>query len=217
MNVIPASAATPSLPLTLTGDTTVTLTWNPTQIFPQVNPQLEPFNVDVILYTYNLRSAGWEERSILAENIGNGGSTLVTIPSGVSNDVVPIAIHVATTLHPSTELNRDGLYMELFRSQQRVGIWSAEYYYVNPSIAEMEGRALCRDWNEREGSSLPTSLVDGSTPCAPTVAQARLASSGLSEIVLTSVYGNNLFSEHWTDTFHTGSAHCFRQTILDAA
>lgn len=214
VNVCPTLSPTP---LALSGDTTVTLTWNPKHVFPQVDPQLEPFNVDIILYTFDLASASWVEHSILFENVANDGSMIVTIPSGVSNDVVPIAIHVATTLHPSTELNRVGLYMDLFQSQQRVGIWSAEYYYVNPDIAGMDGRGLCQNWNEQEGASVPSSLIEGSTPCAPTVAQAELVTSGLSEILLNSVYGNTLYSEQWSKTFHAESARCFRQTIVQTA
>lgn len=216
VDVTPSPSSTSSLPLALTGDTTATLTWNPQHIFPQVNPELEPFNVDVLLYTFNVDSAQWEEHSILADNIGNDGSEVVTIPSGVTSDVLPIAIQVATSLNPSTRFDREGLYRELFRSQQRVGIWSSEYYYINPDVAGMGGRELCQDWNQQEGTGVPTSLVSGSTPCAPTLAQARLASSGLSEIMLRSVYGNSLFSEQWTSTFHSGSTRCFRQATLDS-
>jgi hypothetical protein len=205
---------TPSLPLALKGDTTVILTWDPQQIFPQVDPQLEPFNVDVLLYTFNLDSNRWIMHSALAENMQNDGSADVAIPSDVSSDVAPIVVQVATSLHPSTSFDTDGLYRELFRSRQRVGIWSSEYYYVNPDVAGMGGRGLCQEWNEQEDASIPTSLVEGSTPCAPTLAQAQLVSSGLSEIVLESVYGNSLFREQWINTFHAGSARCFRQATL---
>ncbi len=198
-----------ALPLVFTDDTAITLSWNPQHIFPQVNPDLEPFNVDVLLYTFNVDSAQWVEHSILADNIDNDGSMLVTIPFGISDDVVAMAIQVATSLNANAAITSDGLYMKLFRAGQRVGIWSAEYYYVNPNIARMTGRGLCQNWNTQE--PIPDSLVAGSTPCAPTVQQAQLASSGLSEIVLDSVYGSSLYSRQWADTFHPGTSHCFKR------
>lgn len=203
-----------ALPLVFTDDTAITLSWNPQHIFPQVNPDLEPFNVDVLLYTFNVDSAQWVEHSILADNIDNDGSMLVTIPFGISDDVVAMAIQVATSLNANAAITSDGLYMKLFRAGQRVGIWSAEYYYVNPNIARMTGRGLCQNWNTQE--PIPDSLVAGSTPCAPTVQQAQLASSGLSEIVLDSVYGSSLYSRQWADTFHPGTSRCFKQATLES-
>ena len=135
---------------------------------------------------------------------------MVTIPSGISVVANPIAIQVATSL---AGFDRDGLYRKIFRSQQRVGIWSSEYYYVNP---EMDLRRLCQEWKEGEGDGVPASLMEGSTPCAPTLAQARLLTSGLSEIVLRSAYGNALYSTHWMNTFHHDASWCFKQTALDS-
>lgn len=209
VNVFPAT--TPSSSLAITGGSTVTLAWNPNHILPQVDP--ETFRVDVLLYTFNLDSGLWEEHSVLADNIPNLGSEMLTVPSGISASVNPIAMQVATSLHPSTRFDTDGLYRKVFRSQQRVGIWSSEYYYINP---EMDSRRLCRDWNEEEGDNVFQSLMDGSIPCAPTLPQARLLTSGLSEIVLKSAHGNTLFSTQWMGTFHHGASQCFKQTTLDS-
>jgi hypothetical protein len=193
-------------PLVFTEGTNISLTWNPQDVFPQ---SAEPFNVDVLLYMFHLDLSQYVRHSILAENKENNGNMIVTIPSGISSDVVPIALQVAKSLHPS-EFIPDGLFRDLFFHRQRVGIWSSEYYYVNSSLSGIDDQS-CQEWNQLESKHAPLSDV----PCAPTLPQVQMASSGLSEIVLESVYGNFLYRQQWLDTFHEGSAQCFRQTVLD--
>ena len=211
VHLVPFSSPSP-LPLALTDGTGLTVTWSPQAILPSiVNSDL---NVDIVLYVYNTDSAQWEEFAVLADNTENDGLESVTIPTGISMDVVPLVVQVATTLNPAATLNHD-LHTKLFQSQQRVGVWSAERYYINPDITRGNRRALCQEWYDEEPSDIQITLTTGSTPCAPTLNQARLPTSGLSEIRLGSK-DDSLYREQWSRTFHGETTPtCFKQTIVE--
>lgn len=200
------------LPLVLTDGTTATVTWSPQGILPNVDSDL---NVDILLYTYSTGSAQWEEFAVLADNTENDGSESITLPADISMDVVPLVVQVATTLNPAATFNHD-LHMMLFQSQQRAGVWSAESYYINPDITRINGRALCQEWYDQEPSDVQVTLMTGSTPCAPTLEQARLPTSALLEVRMGSKDANSLYREQWSRTFHGETTHmCFKQAIVD--
>ena len=208
VHLVPFSSPSP-LPLALTDGTGLTVTWSPQAILP--NNVNSDFNIDILLYTYNTDSAQWEEFAVLADNTENDGLESVTIPTGISMDVVPLVVQVATTLNPAATLNHD-LHTKLFRSQQRAGVWSAERYYINPDITRRE---LCQEWYDEEPSGVQITLTTNSTPCAPTLEQARLPTSGLSEIRLGSK-DDSLYREQWSRTFHGETTHtCFKQAIVE--
>ncbi len=206
----------PSRPLLLMDGTSLELTWSPAEIFPEANTNNAPFNLDILLFTLTLDrgSTRWVKHSTLVENTDNDGSEVVALPTGISSDdIVPVVIQIATSLHPSTRFDTDEmLYMKLFRSQQRVGVWTSEYYYVSPVAAGRGGRQMCQDWYDQEPDNLPVALTTGSTPCSPTLAQAQLPTSGLMEVSLTSALGgNSLYRGQWFDTFHKEAVQCFRE------
>lgn len=209
-DLIPPS--TTSFPLLLSDNDSITLTWNTSSIFPQVNPEAAPPNLDIILYKFDTSSAQWEEHNLLVSRMVNDGSEQLSIPVGVSDDITPIVIHIATTLDPNTDFGEDNdLYREIFRMQQRVGVWTSEYYYINPRLATSEGRDMCMEWYNAQPVDLPSSLTSGSLACAPTEDRARLPTSGLQEVDLVSLSGNTAYREHWLRTFHPRVEKCYKE------
>ena len=205
-----------SHPLLLTDQSTLELTWSPEDVLPQVNLQTDPYKIDILLYTLDTDSAQWVEHSILADNVPNNGSETVRLPSGLASDVVPFAILVATSLNSATVFDTDGLlYMKLFRSQQRAGVWTSQYYYVNPLATGIRARELCSEWFASEPQVVPVHLGNDSTPCPPTQDRARLASSGMTEVRVQSVFNRSEYGELWMQTFHPRAEVCFRQALLD--
>lgn len=207
-------------PLVLTDASRLTLSWPPEQVFPQANQDENPVNVDILLFTLDTDSGQWVEfDTLIASNTANDGTEVVTLPMEISNDVVPIAIQIATSLDPSTRFsNTEALYRKLFLLQQRVGVWSSEYFYMSSDVTGMSGRQLCKDWYDEQPDNLPVSLTVDSLPCAPTLMQAQLPTSRLTEVDLVSMLGEDslMYRDHWFSTFHEEAVQCFRQTSTNS-
>ena len=218
---------TPS-PLILTDLASVTLTWDPQRVLPSImaehlQPQ-EPFTVDIILYALDTDSAQWAEFVTLAMSVSNSGSHTVVLPEGAfSEEIVPITFHVAVSFQSTAQ---QGVHAEVLRTQQRVGVWTAEYYYINPlSLNEATSmRSKCREWHSRElqeaaseGSDNVATVMAASQPCGATVERALVVGSGLTEVNVTSIYGSgsSRYHDRWMQTFHPGARRCFRQALHD--
>lgn len=197
-------------PLLLTDGARVRLTWSPQAIVPQVSNQV---NLDLLLYTLDADSAQWEEHSVLISNTPNDGTADFDLPADVSgDDVIPIAIQVATSLDPGTSFasSVDEIYRRLFNSRQRAGIWTSQFYLTFTEADGMQRRQMCLEWSDDQPESIPDS-----TPCPPTLERAQLASSGVTEVVMGSALGSRMYQEQWMETFHPEAERCFREAAID--
>ncbi len=206
-----------SVPLAFSDGSILSLTWSPQAVFPQVDADVDPFNVDIHLYTLDTSLDVWNYHSSIVSNTQNDGSEIMPFPSSLSDDITPFIIYVATSLDPSTRFNSaDLLYMKIFRSNQRVGIWTSIYYYINPRLDGLDGRSLCLQWYDQEPDISPLgSLGEEFPPCAPTREQAELPTSGLIEVDMSSPSGDTRYGMKWINTFHPRTQRCFRQSMVD--
>ena len=189
----------------------ITLTWNPVHIIPILDVNLNPFNLDIFLYIMDTTTGFWKERTILAENILNNGSRTVTLPAAKhSDDILPLVIYVSSTLNADIQFCcSDQLILNIFRSMNQVGVWSSQYYYVNPDLANQRGWDKCNEWYRME-----TAVSDIQIQCPPTVDRARLQNSELIETNFTSMSGNTLYGTQWLNSFHRGAQYCFKQVLV---
>ena len=206
------SATTPTNTVYFTAGNTVELEWNPLSIFP--GSSSSDWQVTISMYGLNLENEnqGWELLHIFSPNSPNDGQESIVIPNDLDRniEILPIVFEVSASVDPGGSVQSGTLYTELVRSGQKAGLWTAQYYYINPLVANRTGYYLCQSWYESESqSTAPQLLVEATMPCPPQEAQARAPNSGLMEIDYTSFYGNSGYRTQWLRTFHQDAATCF--------
>ena len=206
------NATTPTNTVYFTAGSTVELEWNPLSIFP--GSSSSDWRVTISMYCLNLENEnqGWELLHIFSPNSPNDGQESVIIPNDLDRniEILPIVFQISASVNPVGTVQSGTLYTELVMSGQKAGLWTAQYYYINPLVANRTGYYLCQSWYESESRSTATQLlVEATMPCPPQEAQARAPNSGLMEIDYTSFYGNSGYRTQWLRTFHRDAATCF--------
>ena len=198
------NATTPTKTVNFSAGSTIKLEWNPLSIFP--GSSSSDLQVTISMYSLNLENenVGWELLHIFSPNSQNDGQESVVIPSDWDRniEILSVVFQVSASINPGNMVQSGTLYTELVVSGQKAGLWTAQYYYINPLVVNRTGYYLCQSWYESESRSTTTQfLVEATTPCPPQEAQARAPNSGLMEIDYTSFYGNSGYRTQWLRTF----------------
>ena len=195
-------------PVFLTVSERVSLTYNPTQVFPGEIPG--SFLVDVLLYGMNLETGEWAELRKLSEGMVNTGSLTVTLLGGLTMgvDIQPIAVFVGTSLAHGTSEQSSNL-AALRSSNLRAGIFAPVYYFANRASLNGSGRSLCDEWYNTSSD-----VSNGTVQCPAILDQAHLPTSGLELFNLTSVTGKDGYRSQWLTTFHSRANVCYRQSVV---
>ena len=206
------NATTPTNTVYFTAGSTVELEWNPLSIFPESSSS--DWRITISMYGLNLENENqtWELLHIFSPDSQNDRQESVVIPNDLDRniEILPVAFQVSASVNPDGTVQSGTLYNKLVISGQKAGLWTAQYYYINPLVANRTGYYLCQLWYESNSQGTVTQLlVEATMPCPPQEAQARAPNSGLMEIDYTSFYGNSPYMRQWLRTFHQDAATCF--------
>ena len=195
-------------PVFLTVSERVSLTYNPTQIFPGEFPG--SFLIDILLYGMNLDTGEWVELRKLGEGVINTGSLTATLPGELTTvvDIQPIAVFVGTSLAIGTSEQSSNL-AALRSSSLRAGIFTPIYYFADRASLNRSGRRLCDEWYNTSSD-----VSNGTVQCPAILDQAHLPTSGLELFNLISVTGKDGYRLQWLTTFHSRAYVCYRQSLV---
>ncbi len=180
-------------------ESSVTLSWSPTSVAPFLDPN--SYTVDINLHCLDEDTYKWTMVSTLTANIPNTGHALVTLPDSAGDrKACAMVIQVVVNGATSTDTHSKRAISGLVKTALKFGLWTAVVYYVviKPALTH-----LCVVWSGTQHRGLAKQLKGAVEPCPPTMAQAL---------------ADRRFDKEYkviSDFFHTGSASCFRQVIIN--
>ena len=153
-------------------------------------------NIDLILY--DAESGDVDLLFNLAESVPNNGQYTVDIPEYDDISSALIQISLANIVAPA---NTSSYVIEVFNELKgKVKQWS--------EIVTISGsnflRDLCLDWSAGQPEGIGDEILARLPPCAPTVDRARADST----------FEEEDLGDEFRETFHPGTASCFRQVIF---
>ena len=178
---------------------TLQVTWNPTALFRSADPRT--LQVDIHLSRFELsNSLTSTPRSsrvtTLLSDEANDGMATIQFPTILSEnfEVTAISIEIVVTRILDGGLNLEG-------AVQVAKLWSRIFFN---DAGRSQFSANCQTWIARQPAGINDIIRDRVVPCPPTLLQARVINSGLTDDVTVTESINRMFFNRGTDT-------CFRQ------
>ena len=176
----------------------ITFLWDSDSLLPSdlVGNIEVSVNIDLILY--NTESSDLNQHFKLAESIPNDGQYNVNIPEydDVSDALIQISLSDIVASH-----NTSNHVIEVFNELKgKVKQWS--------EIVTISGsnflRERCLKWSAGQPEGIGDEILARLPPCAPTIDRARADST----------FEEEDLGDEFRETFHPGTASCFRQAVF---
>ena len=204
----------------------VTVYWSPQNIFPLVD--MDSYTVDITLRELNTVAGEWNKLAVLASNLPNNGSAIITIPeySTVENleqSITPVVVEVGVSSTFTAE-NSSSLFPNVLFKVNQLGLQilrQAPMRILRRLIGQHAQRLACETWALNQSDSIGTQINIGLPPCPCTADHARVPSSGFKEERFSSIVkvdgnvqdysGTAIIDDAFWNYFHPGAASCFRE------
>jgi len=176
---------------------TITIQWDSNMLLPAalVGDVEVLVNIDFIIV--DTESGDVDVLFNLAESIPNDGVYNVTIPEYDDISSVLIQISLAEVIAP---VNTSNCIIDLFNELKgKVKQWSEIVMISGSNFL----RDRCMEWSKEQPEGIGDGILMRLPPCPLTVERARAES----------VFEENLSNE-FRETFHPGTASCFRQVVF---
>jgi len=177
---------------------TVTVLWDSDMLLPAALVGDIEVSVNIDLILIDTESGEVDVLFNLAESVPNDGIYSVTIPEYDDISSVLIQISLAEIVAP---MNTSNYVIELFNELKgKVKQWS--------KVVTISGSNFLRDrclaWSEGQPEGIGDEILARLPPCPPTVERARA----------DSVFDEEDLGDEFRETFHPGTASCFRQVVF---
>ena len=177
---------------------TVTVLWDSDLLLPTALVEDIEVSVNIDLILIDTESGNVDVLFNLAESIPNDGTYSVVIPNYDDISSVLIQISLAEITAPST---MPSYVQELFNELKgKVKQWSEVVTISGSNFL----RKRCLEWSEGQPKGIGDQLLARLPPCPPTVGRART----------DSVFEEEDLGDGFRETFHPGTASCFRQVVF---
>jgi len=177
---------------------TVTVLWDSDLLLPADLVEDIEVSVNIDLILVDTESGDTDVLFNLAESVPNEGVYSVTIPEYDDVSSVLIQISLAEIVAP---VDTSNYIIELFNELRgKVKQWSEVVTISGSNFL----RDRCQAWSEGQPEGIGDEILARLPPCPPTVERARA----------DSVFEEEDLGDDFRETFHPGTASCFRQVVF---
>lgn len=167
---------------------TVGVKWHPENVFPLEEPDM--YAVNITLHFLDVSTGTQTKTVLLATEIPNNGSALVTMPMDYGIGTFAIQVTAVTSV-PRTQNN----FLPLL--SEPVGVWSQYAYIV---VSDML-KSKCNTWWYSQQEMVGDELLAKVSPCPPTVRHASVDTNFTRD------------DSSISRTLHPEAKECFQQII----